>query len=87
LRGICGNPQHPEEITDHGIALQVRGPLWLAPVFESGFGMLFEFARKLDCIEGVVLKNPNARLEPGRREDNNTRWQVKIRKPTAVYRF
>lgn len=41
----------------------------------------------IDMYEGLVMKNPNAPLKPGYRQNNNTNWQVKVRKPTKNYSF
>lgn len=38
-------------------------------------------------LEGVVLKDPNGRLEMGYKEKNNTDWMVKSRVKTGRHRF
>lgn len=38
-------------------------------------------------VEGLVMKNPEARLELCNKPDNNTGWQVKCRKVTKNYGF
>ena len=42
---------------------------------------------KIGMLEGFVFKKPNAKLERGLSEKNNTLWQVKIRKSTKNYSF
>jgi hypothetical protein len=42
---------------------------------------------KIDMIEGLVLKRKSAKLEIGNTENNNTKSQVKFRKPTKNYKF
>ena len=37
--------------------------------------------------EGLVLKNPTARLRPCFKQDSNAGWQVKCRVPTKNYGF
>ena len=37
--------------------------------------------------EGLVIKNPNAKLAPMEKEKNNTGWQVKTRIQTKNYSF
>jgi len=38
-------------------------------------------------IEGLVMKRRNAKLEIGNTENNNTKSQLKARKPTKLYKF
>jgi hypothetical protein len=38
-------------------------------------------------VEGFILKRKSGKLEMMTREQNNTGWQVKVRKPTANYQF
>lgn len=42
---------------------------------------------KTDMYEGFVLKNPYGTLDVGYRSNNNTGWQLKIRKPTKNYEY
>lgn len=53
----------------------------------SNFKELFDKWTKVDLLEGVVLKRKNARLEIGTTENNNTKSQLKSRKPTKNYKF
>jgi len=55
--------------------------------YENQFDTLFEKLTKIDMLEGLVLKRKNARLEIGNTELNNTKSQIKIRKPTKLYKF
>lgn len=48
---------------------------------------LYKRITEIPYVEGVVLKNPNAKLELCNRQDNNTGWQVKCRKVTKNYGF
>jgi len=41
----------------------------------------------IPMIEGLVIKRRNAALKPCNRSDNNTDWQVKVRKGTKCYKF
>ena len=41
---------------------------------------------QIGMLEGLVLKKPNAKLDRGLSEKNNTLWQSKCRKPTKNYR-
>ena len=55
--------------------------------YENKFNMLFDKLTPIDLIEGLVLKRKNARLEMGNTELNNTKSQIKARKPTLNYKF
>jgi len=55
--------------------------------YESGFSNLFENLSKIDMIEGLVMKRKTAKLEIGNTETNNTKSQLKCRKPTKNYKY
>ena len=55
--------------------------------YENNFNMLFDKLTPIDMCEGLVLKRKNARLEMGNTELNNTKSQIKARKPTLNYKF
>lgn len=55
--------------------------------YENNFNGLFDKLTPIDMIEGLVLKRKNARLEMGNTELNNTKSQIKSRKPTLNYKF
>ena len=55
--------------------------------FTSNFVTLFNKVTAIEMYEGFVLKRPNGILENGLRENNNTGWQLKIRKPTKNYKY
>jgi hypothetical protein len=55
--------------------------------FETGFKSLFDQLTPIDMIEGLVMKRRNAKLEIGNTENNNTKSQLKARKPTKLYKF
>jgi hypothetical protein len=55
--------------------------------YYDGFNDLFNILTKIDIIEGLVLKRKSAPLQMGLNVDNNSRSQVKFRKPTANYRY
>lgn len=55
--------------------------------FDTGFKPLFDQLTSIDMIEGLVLKRKNAKLEIGNTENNNTKSQLKARKPTKNYKF
>lgn len=66
---------------------QVSENIYMVKSYESGFQSLFETFSKVDMLEGLVLKRKNAKLEIGIREDNNSKWMLKSRKPHKNYKF
>lgn len=57
----------------------------VAKCFSSGFDKLFDTLKPED--EGLVLKNPCAKLLPGYKSDSNSKWQVKCRVTHKNYSF
>ena len=55
--------------------------------FDKGFKGIYDNLTKIDLIEGLVLKRKNAKLELGITEGNNSKSQLKARKPTKNYRY
>ena len=57
--------------------------LWTANLLDCNFRELFDSLKNPED-EGIVLKNPNAPLEPCYHQVNNQGWQVKCRRPTKM---
>lgn len=55
--------------------------------FTSNFKIIFEELSSIDMIEGLVCKRKSGKLEIGNTENNNTKSQIKFRKPTKNYKF
>ena len=55
--------------------------------YQKDFKQIFDKFTPIDVVEGVVLKRKNARLELGSTELNNSKSQLKSRKPTKNYKF
>ena len=55
--------------------------------YYNGFKPLFDRLTPIDMIEGLVMKRMNAKLELGTSENNNTKSQLKSRKPTKNYKY
>jgi hypothetical protein len=53
----------------------------------NDFSNIYQEFVGIDMVEGLVLKRKNAKLEIGASENNNTKSQVKARKPTKNYKF
>ena len=66
---------------------QISENVFRVKSYEMGFNDLFDGLTKIDMIEGLVLKRKNARLEAGIREDNNSKWMLKTRKPHKNYKY
>ena len=55
--------------------------------FYGKFDKLYKTLSKIDMVEGLVLKQKNAKLQMMIGEENNSSWSVKVRKPTLNYSF
>jgi ATP-dependent DNA ligase len=87
LLNILGNPKDHESDTGRKLALKFNKNLWLSEVFTDKLEDRFKEAIGLDEIEGLVLKDPNGKLEFGVRESNNGKWLIRVRKPHKNYEF
>ena len=61
--------------------------IWLAILIKSGFKAIFDSIDDPKVDEGLVLKDPSGKLKPMWRENANSGWQVKCRKPHKNYGF
>ena len=76
---LYGNPQdYIGQITEN---------TFLVKSFYNDFTTIFNELSKIDMIEGLVLKRKSAKLEVGTSENNNSKSQIKARKPTKNYKF
>jgi len=55
--------------------------------FDKGFKNIYDELSKIDMVEGLIMKRKNAKLEIGTTEKNNTKSQLKVRKPTKLYKY
>lgn len=66
---------------------------WVARIFRKSLTNLFDSLIREDGTpirdddEGIVLKNPKAKLELCLRENSNSHWQVKCRIETKNYQY
>ncbi len=65
--------------------IEVSPYISVAKCYKTGFVELFDHLAKED--EGLVIKDPNAKLKPCFREGGNGLWQVKSRIPTPNYSY
>jgi len=66
---------------------QISDNIYRTKTYNTGFVNLYTDLSKIDLVEGLVLKRANAKLELGLTEDNNSKSQIKFRKPTKNYQF
>jgi hypothetical protein len=66
---------------------QFSDNFFLIKSYSNDFLKLYNELTKIDLVEGLVLKRKNAKLEVGTSENNNSKSQIKARKPTKNYKF
>lgn len=71
--------------TDEGDQVRIAPRITLAKCFDEDFAERFKNLKPED--EGLVLKDPNAKLLPCFKMDSNAKWQVKCRIPHKNYSF
>lgn len=54
---------------------------------EKDFKKAYDRITPIDMYEGLVMKDRNAKLEPGFTQKNNVRSQFKVRKETLNYKY
>jgi hypothetical protein len=82
LDNLYGEGQHYDEYINY-----ISPSVYRVKNFSSNFVTLFNNITTVEMYEGFVLKRPNGILENGLRPNNNTGWQLKIRKPTKNYKY
>ena len=73
--------------SDKDYLYQITNNIYRVKSFDNNFKNIFDDLTKIDLIEGLVLKRKTARLESGNTENNNTKSQLKFRKPTKNYHY
>jgi hypothetical protein len=61
--------------------------IYFVKSYNNNFTELYNQLHKIDMVEGLVLKRKSAKLEIGSSENNNSKSQIKVRKPTKNYKF
>lgn len=82
LSRVCGEPTVMEPT---GRAYAVREHIWLAPTFTDGFARRFAEAVPDDAREGLVLKQPDGRIDNMGGREHEVAWQVRCRKSHKNY--
>ena len=67
--------------------LDVLAGIWLAPIYLAGLRGEWERLRGTPGVEGLVAKDPAAKLALCCRPSSNSAWQVKSRFPAANVSF
>lgn len=71
-----------------GHVAEIGRGLWLARMIHPDrWRDAWDVAARNPVAEGLVLKRVNARLEPGRVEENNGSWMIRCRKAGKGYPF
>ena len=73
--------------SDKSYLFSISENIYRVKSYTSNFREIFDNLTKIDMIEGLVMKRKGARLEVGTTENNNTKSQIKFRKPTKNYKF
>lgn len=73
--------------SDKDYLYQISDNIYRVKSYLSGFSELYHDFVKIDLLEGLVMKRKNAKLEIGNTENNNTKSQLKSRKPTKNYKY
>jgi hypothetical protein len=65
----------------------VEGKVWFAKCFKGNFKDLFWGIKDINIDEGLVLKDPKAKLIACYKASSNSSWQVKVRHASKKYLF
>lgn len=74
-------------VDENEYSYKITDNIYLTKNFLKDFKEIWDKLTKIDMIEGLVLKRKEAGLEPGVVEKNNTKSQLKCRKPTKNYSY
>jgi ATP-dependent DNA ligase len=79
LSELYGNVEYSDYLYN------ISDNVYLVKTFETCD--VFKELIKIDMYEGLVIKRASSKLELGISRDNNSKSQVKVRKPTKNYNF
>jgi len=85
-RFIALKTMYPDNLTKPHLHKITDNCYRVEPIYR-GFKGTFANIIKYDMYEGLVMKRKNGKLENGTTAGNNTRTQIKCRKPTKNYNF
>lgn len=75
----------PSTIDSPPFATKVAEGVGLATVRTKKLTKMYHEAAAIKILEGIVLKNPDAKLKHCVNDTVNSKWQVKVRKPSKCY--
>lgn len=85
MNKICNvNPENEE--TSH-LGIQVSDSVFVAKSFTSNFCNLFGQALNVPELEGLVLRNPNSKLDNLGQKEYEVSWMIRCRKEHKNYSF
>jgi ATP-dependent DNA ligase len=76
-----------KEESEKDYLFKITDNIYRVKSYQTDFKRIYDDLTPIDLIEGLVLKRKNAKLEVGNTENNNTRSQLKFRKPTKNYKY
>lgn len=74
-------------ISENDWLYQISENIWMVKAFYTDFRKLWNELIKINMFEGLVFKRRDGKLERGARASNNTKTQLKCRKPTKNYGY
>ncbi len=75
------------EDSDKDYLHSISENIFRVKTYTDNFSDKFNHLSKIDMVEGLVLKRSKAKLEFGSSSDNNSKSQLKCRKPTKNFKF
>ena len=85
LQYLCYKIADIDEGADMFVRNILDSGLGIVKSYNSCFESLYEDAIQHNILEGLVIKRGNAKLKPCVAPESNTKWSLKIRKPSKVY--
>jgi len=82
MKDLYGNEQHSKFLYQTGVPNVVR-----VKTYAGNFQSLYNQLVPIDMYEGVVLKRRDAILNHPFSQSANTKWLIKARKETKIYKF
>jgi ATP-dependent DNA ligase len=73
--------------SDKEYLYQYSDNVFTVKTYYDGFEEAYNKLSPIDIIEGLVCKRRSAKLELGTTQSNNTKSQIKFRKPSKNYKF
>ena len=75
------------KVKENNYLYKVNDNVYRVRTYKKNFNERWNNITQVGMLEGLVLKKPQAKLERGLSEKNNTLWQLKSRKSTLNYKF